>query len=437
MSGLPRIFGVEPHPRALIMGFDDATTTSLQRLFPTSRVIDSIDDVQPLEWDLLVTHKDPLSIPDHLFIVAIAEDAVPRFGLAAMPGRDYSQAPVSYGGLSRASEFTIPGGLPHRIDQLVESQLLPVARSRSANLTLWPAGAMRPFLVTSDGGAIAGSFLRLGGKAECWCLPNYISQPAAWVAAALQVWHDQDAVRFPKTDWLRTDKWRTPDENELARRLDRLRNRRSELQTKLDQEEDSLISKLSTAEREGDATHRVLLTGQGRELVEAVSAVLTSFGFRIIDMDSIWAENNRREDLRATIEGTDDWTAIIEVRGYEKGAALNDLVRLHGRFRTMFLRETGRLPDRSWYIVNQFIKQSPDERPIVLASQNRELEAYSEDGVLAVDTVDLFKLWIAVETGQASVEQVRQQLREATGRLTPELNLLPIAAGIGSTSERN
>jgi len=418
------------------MGFDDLTITSLQTLFPTWRVIDSIDDIQPLEWDLLVTRKDPINIPDHLFIVAIAEDTVPRFGFPVMPGQEYPHSHVTYGGLSRASEFTIPGGLPHRIDLLVERQLLPVARSRSSNLTLQPARALRPFLVTSDGGVIAGSFLRLGGKAECWCLPNYVSQPEAWVAAALQVWHDQDAVRFPKTDWLRTDKWRTPEENELTRRLDGLRNRRTELLKELEKTEESLISSLSVAEREGDATHRVLLTGQGRELVEAVSAVLTLFGFRIMDMDSIWPENNRREDLRAQTEGTDIWTAIIEVRGYEKGAALNDLVRLHGRFRTMFLQETGHLPYRSWYIVNQFIKQAPDERPIVLASQNRELEAYSEDGVLAIDTVDLFKFRIAVETGQASVEQVRQLLIEATGRLTSD-TLLPAAAAVGSTSEKS
>src|SRR2546421_349790 len=114
------------------MGFDDLTVRALQRLFPTWRVIESVDDVQPLEWDLLVTKKDPVAIPEHLFVVAIAENVKPRFGYAATdPGKLLSL--VTYDAPSRASQFTIPGGLPHILDQLVERRLLPAAQSRSSN----------------------------------------------------------------------------------------------------------------------------------------------------------------------------------------------------------------------------------------------------------------------------------------------------------------
>ena len=414
------------------MGFDEAITGRLQRLFPTSRVIDNVHEVQPLEWDLLVTHKDPVNIPDHLFVVAVAEDATPRFGFAEKKLRTGLTVSVDYDGVSRASEFTIPGGLTHRIDQLVEQQLLPVARMLQWNLTLRPTFVLRPFLVTSDGGVLAGSFVRLGGKAECWCLPSYVDGPENWVAAALDVWHEQDAVRFPKRDWLRANEWMTSTERLLGERLEALESERGDLLAALAKEEQQIIVALQAARQEADATHRTLLTGQGNELVKAVSSALSACGFQIVDMDQIWPQNNRREDLRATVKGDRGWTAIIEVRGYEKGAALNDLVRLHGRFRTMFLQETGRLPIRSWYVVNQFIRQPPRERPAALASQARELDAYAEDGVLVIDTVELLKLRGAVETGIITAEAARDLLKEQTGRLELQRETARHASGVGS-----
>ena len=42
------------------------------------------------------------------------------------------------------------------------------------------------------------------------------------------------------------------------------------------------------------------------------------------------------------------------------GVQTNDLLRL-GVF-TLFAADEGRVPDRQWYIVNQFRQQEPDQR---------------------------------------------------------------------------
>jgi hypothetical protein len=105
---------------------------------------------------------------------------------------------------------------------------------------------------------------------------------------------------------------------------------------------------------------------------------------------------------------------MVEVRGYKRGAQLKDLLRL-GRFRTRFVQEEFRLPNAMWYVVNQFAEDDPAARPPVLSANPNEMATFAEDDGMAIDTADLLRLWLAVQAGIRSTDEVRSALVRLTG----------------------
>jgi hypothetical protein len=136
-------------------------------------------------------------------------------------------------------------------------------------------------------------------------------------------------------------------------------------------------------------------------------------------MDKIYPENDRREDLQLTAPEAPDWLALVEVRGYRRGAQVNDLMRLE-RFRTRYVRENATEPKAIWYVVNQFFENDPSTRPPILQGNNAELATLGDGGGVAIDTADLFLLWMAVKEGRLTAEEARSRLVETQGRFTFE-----------------
>jgi hypothetical protein len=136
----------------------------------------------------------------------------------------------------------------------------------------------------------------------------------------------------------------------------------------------------------------------------------------VTDMDKLTKKGDRREDLRVAIPDRPGWTALVEVRGYKRGAQVNDLQRIGGRFRRRYLQETERDADKVWYVVNQYLGEEPDGRPPTFSYNQQDLETFAEDDGLVIDTVDLFRLLVALQRQEIEAGFARDRLIDASGR---------------------
>jgi hypothetical protein len=271
------------------------------------------------------------------------------------------------------------------------------------------------FVGTKEPKALAGCFARSEGLAQVWMLPFADLNIAAWVEVALKQWHKLDPERFPVDfGWEREPAWMTPAEAELAERIGALQKERQDVLARLEVAERELKAELHAVSLSADAGERRLLTEQGDSLAEAVARAFEGLGFGVQDMDKIFPSNDRREDLRISLPGNDDWTAICEVKGYYKGASVNDLLRVE-RFRGRFYKEKGRDPDRCWYVANCFLKDDPSRREKPLAKNAPEVETFAEEGGLVIGTVELFQLLMEVRKGRVEASEARRMLMEQVG----------------------
>lgn len=430
-----RIVGRKPKPRALIQGFDDEIAEKLMGLFPTTRRIGSLGEVAQDEWDVLITTETVYGAIPRLWVVAFNGTVMswspggPRvitLGQCQFSGRKPQECPsIRWSGRVKATEFVVPDNLPGPIERLIDATLLPAAREHEDHMELlpddltllqeWPSVVL-PFLLLRTGRCVAGRFPRVGGRTECWCLPEYMKDMAPqWVEAALGEWYKRDPQTFPSAAWVDAPRWRTSDENGLADQLEALRGKRAEMLASMAAAEEALLAKLGEAKQAAEARERTLLKGTGEGLEAVVAECLTDLGFNVQNMDKVYPSRDRREDLQVTDSDNPGWVALVEVKGYTTGARVNDLLRF-GRFRTRYVQDHGEDAAAVWYVVNQFNEDDPGIRPPVLASNEAELETFAANGGLAIDTADLFQLWMAVRGGSVTATQARAALVRATGR---------------------
>jgi hypothetical protein len=236
-----------------------------------------------------------------------------------------------------------------------------------------------------------------------------------WVELAMVNWAAADPGRFPGApNWRYTREWATPEERALDEALEGLTADHDAANQKYELDRTAAEAALATSRQTGDELERLLLTAQGDELVRAVSACLSAFGFHVKDMDAVFPAGQKREDLRVR-PPADPWTAITEVRGYKDGAQTNDLLRI-GRFAVLYAKDEGRIPEASWYVVNQFKDEAPRSRDQALASTPDDLKTFADAGGLVIDTRDLLRLWLAVQAGSVTSSEAQSRLMGATGR---------------------
>jgi hypothetical protein len=418
----------------VILGFDQPQADRIAALLATSQGINSISDVELTEWDVLVTRRGCVNADGFGDLHVIAFESNDQFGREFGRIQWQGTAPMQYSDVSRATEFEVAPGLAAEVDSLVTERLGPRASSEGNHRVVCFGGnackgsePVRPFLVTRDGRIIAGTFRR-SDRAECWCLPSYATEDAErWVSAALAVWGRQDVVRFPprEADWQHKPEWRTPAERLLADAVNKVIDERNRVVAELNGREAARRADLAREVAATDAGRRLLLTAQREDLCEQAAATLEELGFEVERMDAVWELGAKREDLRVRNREQSGWIALAEVRGYSKGAKIADLARLNGRFRTLYQLEVGKLPSATWLIVNHFIEQDPAARELVLQSNEDELDAFAQDGVLVIDSVRLFECWRAVEDHLITAEQARTALVTATGRFA-----LPATASV-------
>jgi hypothetical protein len=314
------------------------------------------------------------------------------------------------------------------VARFIQERLLPLASGRSTNPVLAVVegpSPLSPFLQTVRGDVLAARYPRSGGV-DGWVFPpELVEYGAECTSIAVERWRKDAPERFPPRveDWTKQPRWQTASEELCTKELNELNEKRAQMLAKFRDEEVALETRLQEVRTTADAGERLLLTAQGDELVKTVQRCLEEFGFQVQYMDDVWKAGDRLEDLRVRLPADPDWIAIAEVRGYKNGAAMSDLVRLIGRFRSRYLREVGTLPSCSWYIANAYIPKDPAERPPILHTNDAEVEAYGEDDTLIVSTVSLYEMLMDHQRGFLTTEEARGRLRESRGRLkyTPHL----------------
>ncbi|MFD7047806.1 hypothetical protein ACFWBS_01530 [Streptomyces mirabilis] len=425
---MAELIGELPHPRILIYGFenDSALVSHVRKIAPTVRLINKHElfGIRQAEWDALVTLEDPTGHNGGLNVFQVGGENVGRIN-----GRGTPEIRVKVPFSTTATHFILPDDLNPDIRTLSRNDLLPRLQALPKN-SAWgflgkstgnyPQMApenwdqIEPFLMDADKRVLAGRILR--GLRETWWLPDVGCDLPRWFSAAISVWSLRDPESFPvREEWKKRDAWKTPGEIDLGSKFSKIQAELAAKIRQLAEEQSRLTLAVDELSVKVDSNERRLLTAQGDDLVAAVQSALTEFGFTVTDADQeVSTAGDRREDLRVTDPSVPDWTAIVEVRGYIRGAQLNDLLRL-GRFVTRFVRETGREPSSVWYVVNQEIKKDPDTRQSPLASNKEEVATFAETGGAVFDTRDIFRLLMRFRTQEINGDQARSLLREATG----------------------
>ncbi|THJ00978.1 hypothetical protein E7Z54_11460 [Nocardioides sp.] len=380
------------------------------------------------DWDCAVVWDCDVQLEPHLFVLQFGGMSTENFH------RHGVQFSVTEQGKTVAAEYAVPDGLSADVARLVRNELAPVVIDRSGSpifgIQVWgytaPApntdfleGFIDPFLIDGDGNVVAGRYERNASEgSQWWRVPVFTPNPERWVAAALASWRASDSDRFPgEADWYHRNEWMTAAEEQLRRRQQELLEERERVLSAVDARLAALEEERAEATERAQGGERRLLTAQGDPLVEEVENTLKEFGFDVVNVDTdIATPGDRREDLRVLDPDHVGWIALVEVRGYARGAQLNDLLRL-GRFVTRFVREENREPDRVWYVVNQFRDTDPSTRPIPLEANPVEVETFGEDGGVVIDTKDLFTLRMSLRRGELTKQAARARLRDAVERL--------------------
>ncbi|MYS12500.1 hypothetical protein [Streptomyces sp. SID4982] len=424
---MPETYGAKPHPRALIHGFSSESPLGsfVEKVFPTHRYIEEDDllRIRMSEWDLVVTLGGLSGLDSHLYIIQFGGA---RVGITA---REPTSLMVEASGYSYATQFEIPDEPTSSIRAVVREALVPHVQEHAENLywrfaqftsSRWHQVSVegrtdiQAFLRDGDGEILAGRLLYK--SREIWWVPDVGTGHQKWLAVALEVWAERDGARFPvREEWRERYSWQTPEEVNARNSLQTTRTRLLSVISELRSQEQSLLAEIGKLSGQIDEKERKLLTAQGDELVDQVDLCLSELGFDVTNVDKeISTPGDRREDLR--VKNPDgDWSAVAEVRGYTRGAQLNDLLRI-GRFVTRYTKEIGEEPSASWYLVNQELKKDPDARQEPLAANGEEVATFAEGGGLVIDTRDLFRLLMAVRRGEIKKERARELLIVSVGR---------------------
>lgn len=420
----------------LVLGLnpDSDLAHHIQTLAPTVLFVDNeremAQTVRQGDYDAAILWRRDAELEDHLFVLqfgGVEGDSVrvPSIGLFK----------VRSGNPTVAREFGVPDDLPSAVATLVRNELVPAVLNRQENSTIAVTTVERnvtsseslrhargsvvsPFLLDGDARVVAGRNARTGGNAEWWSLPGYVPNPERWIAAAIDAWRERDSLRFPApVDWQARDEWKTDAEVLVSERITAVDEERRTALRRFQEERAALEQEQAEAIQNADSHERRLLTAQGDDLVAEVKATLEELGFSVIDVDAeVASAGDRREDLRVTDAEAPEWIALVEVRGYVRGAQLNDLLRL-GRFVVRFARDEGHEPSAVWYVVNQFIGSDPSTRPLPLGSNPTEVETFGEDGGVVIDSADLFIALMRVRRGEWTASEARARMRASGARL--------------------
>jgi hypothetical protein len=472
-----RTVGEEPKPRVLLRweGPEHDRIYEVLRLHaPTIQPIDLFAEVRQHDYDVLVTDsmgalidgegdlRDQKGPEAHLCVISFfpASAAAGTWATADIcVTPDFMAIDWKAGLLSKS--IRVPGDVLPAAQDLVNDDLVPVARSRHSHTYLetstWRTGRLppleflssmassratmeaivgpaqtkpkpkdilvpRPFLLTtgSDPKILAGCYLR-SEQSEGWAVPSDVTRPWDWVAAAIRHWAITYG-RFPLVGgWWEDPRWQTTGETAATIERKALKAKLASATAQLETEIAAATFAEEQAARDAAAGPRRLLTEKGDSLKEAVADALRRLGYAVTDRDQEEPpdQGGRTEDLGLVDPDNPTADLMVEVKGYDSGAKAGD----SGSVLRHVTRavQGGRSPAAMWWVINHWRKRPPDERGPVLAGEDSMIAEHAGDNppLVVIDTKDLFLAVRAVEEGHEEAQAVRASLRAESGRWQP------------------
>ncbi|MDM7888738.1 hypothetical protein QUG98_09755 [Curtobacterium sp. RHCJP20] len=406
-----------PHPRILFEAVPDDLYRELEVLAGTAFRITASTlpwEIHDSDWDLLVSFADVPYRGRAIHSLTFGALGFRAFRQNGVERRTDREVP------SFARETRVPEGIEGEQRRLLERSVVandpgPGIRKGLRNL---PPRFTK--LVTAGEEHVAWAALFHYSTDLMWALPAETTHHVEWLALVLRLLHDVEPGRFPsEPDWRSRDDWATPEVLSTRAEVRALRIEKERVIADFDQRDAGYLAKLEVQQADAASGALRLLTGQGEDLVAAVAIALESFGFDVADMDDHHDEKTgaKLEDLRVSF-ATDVgvmWTALVEVKGYGKGAKVNDVGQVVARPALVFFKETGQEPEGLWHIANSFREQDPSTRPKALAG-SADLTVLAASGGCFIDTRDLFRAWRDVTQGIATAAVVRASLVAAKER---------------------
>lgn len=433
------------HPQTLFAGFaaSDPRLERMGLMVGESRRLEAARDLTTIrhaDWDLLVVEGDGSGsrgfqteqtnwvshVGDHMFVLSFNAY---RLGSAISGFNDGASATVWHGGQQYSHTLRLPEQLEGRLARLVRAELVPAVMEmpqvpylevHDGALEGYASTFATPFLLDADGHHVASSFRRShDNMSVCWALPHISDYPELWLAAALEQWANRDPNRFPAASpWRARTKWMTMAESEVAQASQDLEAAHAEQEVRYHEEQRELETDAAIARSDAESGARRLLTMQSDPLVVAVREALQHLGFSVEDVDEGRDRESlaKVEDLQVMSPDHPGLVVIAEVKGLPGGARQADIQQL-GRHAAKFAVRNHKLPDRQWYVVNQFRADDPDTRETPLKSAPEAVRLFAIDGGLVIDTRCLFSLLRDVEGGALEKDEARALLMNSTGVL--------------------
>jgi hypothetical protein len=411
-----------PHPRILFHEVPEPALERLERFAGTAGVLGGdVEHIHASDWDVLVSFALVPPLPNGVHVLSIGGREFDRLGVSN--GSTYT---VRYNGLSHARAVVVPPEISGDLRSLIERTIVATAPPppRAYFGTLSPTAHFQRLAGVGDElSPIAFMSQRRPYQDGCWtvALPSKTTGLEEWLTWFLEGLRGIDPGRFPgEPDWMTSAAWGTPrirgiaeaaaeDERAHAAAVVSYEGRQAERAAELQLE-------VADAAR---GPYR-LLTADGPELEKAVQDALDALGFNVRNMDghNDAVTGAKLEDLRITDPAYDaDWTCLVEVKGYGKGAKTNDVAQITGRPSVAFAVTEQRPPDAVWHVVNAWRDRPPSSRPVAIPNTLDLTPLAAANGRL-IDTRDLFRAWRDVTEGATPAAQVRDSLRTGDVRWT-------------------
>lgn len=235
-----------------------------------------------------------------------------------------------------------------------------------------------------------------------------VSNLSAWFRAFLYDVHKSDPDRVPHSPprLAQLSDWYTPQEQELADRISKIKSDIGRLTA----EQAELKTELDAERMRADNGIRRILWANGDDLVAAAQEVLSGLGFNVRNMDLGRSESEpKREDLRLTLPDHSGWEAIVEVKGYTNGTRTNDTRQIR-EHRDLYIVEESQPPSLTIWLANPFRTLDPSSRP---APDPNVQEAAANIGAVYVPASDLYRQWALVAADRLEADCVVQSLINA------------------------
>lgn len=410
------------------------------------------------EWDCLITtdgparfesrtvqdspYDEPYSLytwkqqyPDHLCILRIVKPSESDM-LDFDPPEATEQRMLPTAALVCQADLTgkhlrKAEGLPESLAALVMRDLVPVVKGRTKHLGfMWGALnddkkdpdarerlRLTPFLYGPDDVILAGSYQR-SESASTWLIPSDVPDIHPWAVEALREWRDLYPDRFPALpDWQEGADWRTAAEVAIDEAKRAHADTFRAAYERFIEEQMVFEEEGAEAKKAADSYQRALLREDGPALERAVEQAIGALGFRVVNMDQVHPDGDRREDLRVYDDGDPDWVAIVEIKGGKGGAKENEL-HLVGKWATRFAVDEGRAPSAQWFVVNHQRFTDPSGRPVPFGGKPAVAETFAQVDGSIIDTRALFDLLRLVEGNPDLAPQARALLKAKPPILT-------------------